>query len=45
MSLIGDEILINSIQVFPYFPTDEILRSYTTIDGFVSGEPMGMGEE
>lgn len=45
MSLIGDQILINSIQVFPYFPTDEILRSYTTIDGFVSGEPMGMGEE
>ncbi len=42
MDIVGDQIMVNSVMVYPYFPTDEILQSHTFIEGFVSGEPEGL---
>jgi hypothetical protein len=39
MDVIGDQIMVNSVMVYPYFPTDEILESHTFIEGFDSGQP------
>lgn len=37
--IFGDQILLNSVQVFPYFPSNEILAGSVNIPDFDSGEP------
>lgn len=37
--IFGDQILLNSVQVFPYFPSSEILAGSVNIPDFDSGEP------